>query len=106
MALLVTDIAPYVRGIVACDARAARERVKAGNLVSEGGRGKRARTTRAAMAALWGGGRRARREWWFEGLGVGEVERTGGEGWADLGDGGSEAEELRRSREGTAESGR
>ncbi|KAL5347878.1 hypothetical protein ACLOAV_007289 [Pseudogymnoascus australis] len=33
MALLATDIAPYVRGIVACDARAARERVKAGNLL-------------------------------------------------------------------------
>ncbi|KFY91434.1 hypothetical protein V500_04665 [Pseudogymnoascus sp. VKM F-4518 (FW-2643)] len=107
MALLATDIAPYVRGIVACDARAARERVKAGNLVSEGGRGKRARTTRAAMAALWGGGRRVRREWWFEGVGVGEVEMTGGEGWGDLVGGGGEADGLGAgwSREGTAESG-
>lgn len=105
MVLLATDIAPYVRGIVACDARAARERVKAGNLVSEGGRGKRARTTRAAMSALWGGGRRVRREWWFEGLGAAEVERTGGEGWGDLVVS-SEAEEVRGSREGTAESGR
>ncbi|OBT90686.1 hypothetical protein VE02_00553 [Pseudogymnoascus sp. 03VT05] len=104
MALLATDIAPYVRGIVACDARAARERVKAGNLVSEGERGKRPRTTRAAMAALWGGGRRVRREWWFEGVGVGEVERTGGEGWGDLVSGGGEADEVMWSREGAAES--
>ncbi|OBT66847.1 hypothetical protein VE03_04010 [Pseudogymnoascus sp. 23342-1-I1] len=103
MALLATDIAPYVRGIVACDARAARERVKAGNLVSEGGRVKRARTTRAAMAALWGGERRVRREWWFEGVGVGEVERTGGEGWGDLVGGGED--EAKQSREGTAELG-
>ncbi|ELR03125.1 hypothetical protein VC83_05678 [Pseudogymnoascus destructans] len=101
MALLATDIAPYVRGIVACDARAARERVKAGNLVSEGERGKRPRTTRAAMAALWGGGRRVRREWWFEGVGVGEVERTGGDGWGDLVSGGGQAEEMVWSREGT-----
>lgn len=48
-----------------------------------------------------------RREWWFEGLGAGEVEKTGGEGWGDLVSCGSgEAEETWQSREGTAESGR
>ncbi len=62
MTLIVEDMAPYVRSIVAYDARLQEDRLKLSNLMSEGGRkGKRMRTTRAAMSALEGGARKTTR---------------------------------------------
>lgn len=60
MKLIVLDVAPFVRGIVATDERRQRERAtRAGALlVSEGGK---RRKTRAAMSAIEGGERRATR---------------------------------------------
>lgn len=66
--IIALDIAPYVRGIVAYDAKLAEERKKLSNLLSEGGRPgrKKMRTTRAAMSALEGGERKStRKERWF-----------------------------------------
>ncbi|KAK2629379.1 hypothetical protein QTJ16_000199 [Diplocarpon rosae] len=58
MTLIVEDLAPYVRSIVAYDAQLQVDRLKLSNLLSEGGRrGKRMRTTRAAISALEGGAR-------------------------------------------------
>ncbi|KAI6710456.1 hypothetical protein JHW43_007026 [Diplocarpon mali] len=63
MTLIVEDLAPYVRSIVAYDARLQEERRKLSHLLSEGGRrGKRMRTTRAAMSALEGGARGSTRQ--------------------------------------------
>ncbi|MBE3049262.1 hypothetical protein IMZ48_43535, partial [Candidatus Bathyarchaeota archaeon] len=50
MSLVVLDVAPFVRGIVAANEQRRRETVRAGGLVSEGGTGKR-RRTRAALSA-------------------------------------------------------
>ena len=66
--IIALDVAPYVRGIVAYDAKLAEERKKLSNLLSEGGRPgrKKMRTTRAAMSALEGGERKStRKEKWF-----------------------------------------
>jgi hypothetical protein len=53
--VLTLDLAPYVRSIVANDNRLQQDRVRLSSLLSEGGRkGKRMRTTRAAMSALEG----------------------------------------------------
>ncbi|CAG8954301.1 hypothetical protein HYFRA_00005922 [Hymenoscyphus fraxineus] len=61
--MIALDLAPYVRSIVACDARLQQDRARLSNLLSEGGRqGKRMRTTRAAMSALEGGARRTTRK--------------------------------------------
>src|SRR6266566_7956553 len=79
---ITIDVAPYVRSIVAYDARLQKQRLKLSNLISEGGRGpKRMRTTRAAMSALEGGSRSAtRKEKWFSAdLNTALVLRTGGE---------------------------
>lgn len=88
MAIIATDIAPYIRSIVAYDARLQQERAKLSNLLSEGGRGrpgKRMRTTRAAMSALEGGSRKStRRERWFgDKINTQWVERTGVPEWRD-----------------------
>ncbi|POS85637.1 hypothetical protein EPUL_004224, partial [Erysiphe pulchra] len=54
--IISEDLAPYVRGILANDARLQREREKLSNSISESGLGsKRRRTTRTAMSALEGG---------------------------------------------------
>ncbi|KAH8178776.1 ATPase family associated with various cellular activities (AAA) domain-containing protein [Sarocladium implicatum] len=85
--LIVLDVAPWVRGIVAYDSRLAQERTKLSSLLSEGGNGKgrkRMRTTRSALSALEGGERRSTRgEKWFKGVGTGLVLRTGADGWAE-----------------------
>lgn len=87
LSLIVLDVAPWVRGIVAYDSRLMQERTKLSSLLSEGGNGKgrkRMRTTRSALSALEGGERRSTRgEKWFKGIGTGLVLRTGAEGWAD-----------------------
>ncbi|KAH7342530.1 hypothetical protein BKA65DRAFT_293236 [Rhexocercosporidium sp. MPI-PUGE-AT-0058] len=85
MTLIVEDMAPYVRSIVAYDARLQQERLKLSNLMSEGGRGKRMRTTRAAMSALEGGARKStRRDRYFTAaLNSNWVLRTGMDSWLD-----------------------
>lgn len=86
MTLIVEDMAPYVRSIVAYDARIQQDRLKLSNLMSEGGRkGKRMRTTRAAMSALEGGARTStRRDRYFTAaLNPQWVLRTGMESWTD-----------------------
>lgn len=86
-AIITLDLAPYVRSIVAYDARLQDERTRMSNLLSEGGRpGKRIRTTRAAMSALEGGARSTtRRDRYFDDkrLNSLHVKRTGGSGWME-----------------------
>ena len=85
--VLVEDIAPYIRSIVAYDIRLEEERLRLSNLLSQGGRnGKRMRTTRASRAALEGGSKaHTRRERWFPSkTNFPLVLRTGGHGWQDV----------------------
>ncbi|KAH7140818.1 hypothetical protein EDB81DRAFT_65402 [Dactylonectria macrodidyma] len=81
--LIVLDVAPWVRGIVEFDHQLMLERVKLSNLISEGGKRKRMRTTRSAYSALEGGERRAtRRERYFgDVLNTESVRRTAGKDW-------------------------
>lgn len=83
--LIVLDVAPWVRGIVEFDNVLMQERIKLSNLLSEGGKRKRMRTTRSAYSALEGGERRAtRRERYFgDCLNTEFVRRTAGEGWKE-----------------------
>ncbi len=85
--LLVEDLAPYVRSIIAYDLRLEEERLRLSNLLSQRGRdGKRIRTTRASRAALEGGSKaHTRRERWLPtGTNAALVLRTGGQGWQDV----------------------
>ncbi|KAK4668931.1 uncharacterized protein QC764_701420 [Podospora pseudoanserina] len=85
--LIVLDVAPYVRGIVAYEQSLQKQRLKMSSLLSEGGKGtqgtKRMRTTRAALSAMEGGSRSNKRgERWFKAeLNPYLVARTGGKGW-------------------------
>lgn len=87
MNIIVEDMAPYVRSIVEFDTRLQAERAKLSNLMSEGGgrKGKRIRTTRAAMSALEGGVRSTtRREKYFgSSLNPYFVMSTGMQSWTD-----------------------
>lgn len=93
--LIVLDVAPFVRGIVAYDTHLQKQRLKMSNLMSEGGQAKsgtkRMRTTRAALSALEGGTRSTtRNEKWFKAdMNPYLVAKTAGKGWSGL-----EAEEL------------
>lgn len=83
---IAIDVAPYVRSIVAHDAKLQQERARLSNLLSEGGRkGKRLRTTRSALSALEGGTRRTTRpERYFRvPLNPHLVSRTGLQSWQD-----------------------
>ncbi|KAK1241934.1 hypothetical protein MKX07_007757 [Trichoderma sp. CBMAI-0711] len=84
--LIVLDVAPWVRGIVAYEYQLMQRRLKLSNLMSEGGKRKRMRTTRSAYSALEGGERRmTRRERHFgDCLSTQNVLRTGGDRWTDL----------------------
>lgn len=95
--LIVLDVAPWVRGIVAYEHQLMQRRLKLSNLLSEGGKRKRMRTTRSAYSALEGGERRTtRRERHFgDCLSTQHVLRTGGEKWTDL-----VAEEVPKSEAG------
>ncbi|KAL8712110.1 MAG: hypothetical protein Q9220_003544 [cf. Caloplaca sp. 1 TL-2023] len=82
-AVVVEDIAPYVRAIVSYDLRLEEQRKRL-DTVSHGGRsGKRVRTTRASRAALEGGSKaNTRRERWFPAnTDFRSVLRTGESGW-------------------------
>lgn len=88
--VLATQIAPYVRTIVTSDLALEQTRLKLSNLISEGGSiiagdKKKARTTRAARAALEGGHKGStRRERWFrKELGYLDVLGTAGPEWLE-----------------------
>ncbi|KAI9734416.1 MAG: hypothetical protein M1818_006804 [Claussenomyces sp. TS43310] len=84
--MIAVDVAPFVRSIVACDARLQKERVKRSNLLSEGGKGgKRMRTTRSAFSALEGGARNATRKERYFGAALNTtlVLKTGLQCWQD-----------------------
>ncbi|POR33411.1 Telomere length regulation protein elg1 [Tolypocladium paradoxum] len=85
MKLIVLDVAPWVRGIVAYEHQLMQERLKLSNLLSEGGKKKRMRTTRSAYSALEGGERRTTRKERYFGncLSTGVVMRTGAESFQD-----------------------
>ncbi|EFW99817.1 hmg-i/hmg-y, DNA-binding protein [Grosmannia clavigera kw1407] len=102
---IVTDVAPFVRGIVVYDGHRKAQRQRISRFLVGGGEGfrregprgsgsdsasdypppKRMRTTRAALSALEGGPRSAmRRERWFlADMNPVLVARTAGEGWAE-----------------------
>ncbi|KAF1957759.1 P-loop containing nucleoside triphosphate hydrolase protein [Byssothecium circinans] len=85
--VVVEDVAPYVRSIVAHELALEAQRLRLGNLLSEGGKTgtKRVRTTRAARTAMEGGERKTkRRERWFEDLNRTLVMQTAGS-WAGMG---------------------
>ncbi|KAK7548020.1 hypothetical protein IWX49DRAFT_546869 [Phyllosticta citricarpa] len=87
-AIITTDLAPYVRSIAAYELKLEDERVRKSNLLSAGGKAKRARTTRVARSAQEGGRReQTRRERWFpDNLNLREcLEKTAGNSWAGLG---------------------
>ncbi|KPM35023.1 hypothetical protein AK830_g11552 [Neonectria ditissima] len=83
--VIVVDVAPWVRGIVEFDHQLMLERLKLSNLLSEGGKRKRMRTTRSAYSALEGGERKAtRRERYFgDSLNAEFVRRTAGGQWKE-----------------------
>lgn len=85
--IVVEDIAPYVRAIVSHELLLESERLRLSNLLSEGGRSKRARTTRASRVAIEGGTRESkRRETWFhKDLNRVLVMCTAGQNWTGLG---------------------
>jgi hypothetical protein len=87
--IVVEDLAPYVRSIVASELVLENQRIRLGNLLSESGSRttKRQRTTRAARTALEGGSRDTkRREHWFDPyLNRALVMGTAGQTWAGLG---------------------
>jgi DNA polymerase III delta prime subunit len=109
MSVITEDLAPYVRSIVAYDARLQQDRAKLSNLMSEGGRkGKRMRTTRAAMSALEGGARSTtRRDKYFThpALNPYLVLKTGLKSWQDalLALSPAKSSTSRRSSKGTLE---
>lgn len=77
--MIVLDVAPWVRSIVAYDDRLLHERKKLSSLLSEGGQKKRMRNTRSAYSALEGGERKStRRDKYFKGsINSALVMRTG-----------------------------
>ncbi|KAJ4356797.1 uncharacterized protein N0V89_004834 [Didymosphaeria variabile] len=99
--IVVEDLAPYVRSIVASELVLENQRIRLGNLLSEGGSrsNKRQRTTRAARTALEGGSRDTkRRERWFgEDLNRTLVMDTAGKSWTGMGFGCEEAETASRT---------
>ncbi|KAF2736577.1 P-loop containing nucleoside triphosphate hydrolase protein [Polyplosphaeria fusca] len=100
--IVVEDLAPYVRSIVAHELRLDAQRLRLGNLLSEGGTGKRGRTTRASRVALEGGRRETkRRENWFDkDLNRTLAMGTAGDSWAGLGAVGHENESVSASMTG------
>lgn len=84
---LFEDLAPYIRAIVALDARLERYRLQLSGLHSQGSTGsKTTRTTRASRAALEGGNKsHTRKERWFPpDTNPARVLATGNQEWQDL----------------------
>ncbi|KAK4167700.1 ATPase family AAA domain-containing protein 5 [Cladorrhinum sp. PSN259] len=88
--LIVLEVAPFVRGIVAYDSHLQKQRLKMSSLMSEGGQAKpgtkRMRTTRAALSALEGGTRSTvRGEKWFKAdMNPYLVAKTAGKAWSGV----------------------
>lgn len=104
--IITLDLAPYVRSIVAHEQILETQRIRLSNLLSAGGNGKRARTTRASRVALEGGVRETkRRDRWFDSdLNFELVMQTAGKEWAGLGwKGEGEVEDGTGSMTGTLE---
>jgi DNA polymerase III delta prime subunit len=99
--IVVEDVAPYVRSIVAHELALEAQRVRLGSLLSEcGSRTKRQRTTRAARTALEGGNRQTKRKenWFDKELNRTLVMKTAGKEWASMNaDAEIEVEETDRS---------
>ncbi|GAB0133531.1 hypothetical protein EsDP_00001938 [Epichloe bromicola] len=85
MRLIVVDVAPWVRGIVAFENQLMQQRQKLNSLLGEGATRKRMRNTRSAYSALEGGERRStRKERYFgDSLTTSLVLRTGSPCWRD-----------------------
>ncbi|KAJ3487265.1 hypothetical protein NLG97_g6451 [Lecanicillium saksenae] len=85
MTLIVVEVAPWVRGIVHYDDQLMQDRQRLNELLNEGGRRKRMRTTRAAYSALEGGERRTTRKERYFGdcLSTDAVMYTAGDGWQE-----------------------
>ncbi|CAA9959587.1 hypothetical protein PTMSG1_03004 [Pyrenophora teres f. maculata] len=85
--IITLDLAPYVRSIVAHEQILENQRLRLGTLLTAGGNGKRARTTRASRVALEGGVRETkRRDRWFEtDVDFEAIMRTAGDCWAGMG---------------------
>ncbi|KAL5120034.1 hypothetical protein ACEQ8H_002132 [Pleosporales sp. CAS-2024a] len=85
--IITLDLAPYVRSIVAHEQILETQRLRLSNLVTAGGNGKRARTTRASRVALEGGVRESkRRDRWFEAdVNFEAVMATAGRDWSGMG---------------------
>jgi DNA polymerase III delta prime subunit len=86
-AIITLDLAPYVRSIVAHEQILESQRIRLSNLLSAGGNGKRARTTRASRVALEGGVRETKRRdrWFDDNLNFELVMATAGKEWAGMG---------------------
>lgn len=80
---IATDLAPYVRSIAQYDLSLEDQRRQMNDLLGEGHKSKRARTTRAARSALEGSQRGiTRRERWFPGdFDLDAALATGGKEW-------------------------
>tara|TARA_R110002003_G_scaffold135_4_gene12519 strand:+ start:4151 stop:7822 length:3672 start_codon:yes stop_codon:yes gene_type:complete len=106
--IITLDLAPYVRSIVAHEQVLESQRIRLSNLLSSGGTGKRARTTRASRVALEGGVRETkRRDRWFDkALNFELVMATAGESWTGMGWKGADedAEDGTGSLSGTQDS--
>lgn len=87
LSLVTLDLAPYVRSIVAYEQVLETQRIRLGNLLSEGGRAKRVRMTRASRTAMEGGerGTKRRERWFCKDLSFELVMGTAGRSWAGLG---------------------
>jgi DNA polymerase III delta prime subunit len=84
--IITTDLAPYVRGIVAHELSLDDVRIKVSGLLSQGGSSKRLRTTKASRVASEGGERSTKRpdHWFTRDLNRRAVMKTAGE-WGGLG---------------------
>ncbi|XWW97932.1 hypothetical protein V2A60_005928 [Cordyceps javanica] len=83
MTMIVVEVAPWVRGIVHYDDQLMQDRQRLSELLGEGGRRKRMRTTRSAYSALEGGERRTTRKERYFGdcLSTEAVMHTAGRDW-------------------------
>jgi len=97
--IIVEDLAPSVRAIVAHDLRLENQQIRLSNLLSEGGTGKRLRTTRASRVAREGGRRESKRrdQWLPKDLKKFLVMATAGKTWAALGALPDESDQSRTS---------
>jgi hypothetical protein len=107
---IAIDLAPYVRSIAQYDLSLEQQRAKLGEIMGEGHKSKRARTTRAARSALEGSQRgNTRRERWFtKDLDLDAILATGGKDWpkttADMRDETREGSEAPASSMGSVAS--